>query len=42
MHHADRLPLQHVLHATNVHTCVDKIGRDGLNNAERSLRTVQN
>ena len=41
MHHADRLPLQHVLHATNVHTSVDKIGRDALSNAERSLRTVQ-
>ncbi|MEC7509205.1 MAG: error-prone DNA polymerase, partial [Pseudomonadota bacterium] len=41
MHHADRLPLQHVLHAINVHTSVDKIGRDALSNAERSLRTVQ-
>ncbi|MEE3270575.1 MAG: PHP domain-containing protein, partial [Pseudomonadota bacterium] len=41
MHHADRLPLQHVLHAINVHTSVDKIGRDALSNAERSLRPVQ-
>ncbi len=39
MHHAERLPLQHVLHATREHTSVDKIGRKALSNAERSLRT---
>ena len=39
MHHADRLALQHVLHATKHHTSVDKIGRLALSNAERSLRT---
>lgn len=40
MHHADRLPLQHVLHATHAHTSVHKIGRKALSNAERSLRTT--
>ena len=38
MHHADRLPLQHVLHATRLHTTVNKIGRKALSNTERSLR----
>ena len=40
MHHADRLPLQHVLHATQVHTTVERIGRNAISNAERSLRTL--
>ncbi|APD92538.1 error-prone DNA polymerase [Alteromonas mediterranea] len=40
MHHADRLPLQHILHATKVHTSVHEIGREALSNAERSLRTT--
>ncbi|MEC8373302.1 MAG: PHP domain-containing protein, partial [Pseudomonadota bacterium] len=40
MHHADRLPLQHVLHATQAHTTVERIGRNAISNAERSLRTL--
>jgi error-prone DNA polymerase len=40
MHHADRLPLQHILHTTKVHTTVHEIGREALSNAERSLRTT--
>lgn len=40
MHHVDNLPLQHVLHATQAHTQVSKLGRAALSNAERSLRTV--
>ena len=40
MHHADRLPLQHVLHATKAHTTVERIGRNAISNAERSLRTL--
>ena len=41
MHHSECLPLQHVLHATRVHTRIDDIGRAALSNAERSLRTTQ-
>lgn len=37
-HHADRLPLQQVLHAINRHTTVDQLGFDNLANAERVLR----
>ncbi len=40
MHHTQRLPLQHVLHATRHHTTVHKMGREALNNAERSLRPL--
>ncbi len=40
MHHSDRLPIQHVMHATRVHTQVDKLGKDALSNAERSLRPM--
>ncbi|WP_334014740.1 error-prone DNA polymerase [Alteromonas sp. S167] len=40
MHHADKLPLQHVLHATQAHTTVERIGRNAISNAERSLRTL--
>ncbi|BFT32126.1 error-prone DNA polymerase [Alteromonas sp. D210916BOD_24] len=40
MHHAQRLPLQHVLHATQHHTTVHKIGRKALCNAERALRPL--
>lgn len=40
IHHADNLPLQHVLHATKEHTHVSKLGRSALSNAERSLRPI--
>ncbi len=38
MHEAERLPLQHVLHATRVGTSVKQLGRAALVNAERTLR----
>lgn len=41
MHNSDRLPLQHVLHATRVGTTVEKLGRKGLCNAERCLRPLK-
>jgi error-prone DNA polymerase len=41
MHHSDQLPLQHVLHATRVHQPINKLGRDALSNAERSLRPLK-
>ncbi len=40
MHHKDRLPLQHTLHAIREHTTVDKLGLQALANAERALRPI--
>ncbi len=40
MHHAKRLPLQHVLHATKLRTTVDKVGKAALSNGERALRPI--
>lgn len=41
MHNPERLPLQHVLHATRLGTTVDKLGRQGISNAERCLRPLR-
>ncbi|WP_205662172.1 error-prone DNA polymerase [Alteromonas flava] len=38
MHEPERLPLQHVLHATRVGTTVQQLGKAGLSNTERCLR----
>ncbi|WP_218312612.1 error-prone DNA polymerase [Alteromonas antoniana] len=40
MHHKDRLPLQHTLHAIREHTTVEALGRQAIANAERALRPV--
>ncbi|NMH59790.1 error-prone DNA polymerase [Alteromonas ponticola] len=40
MHHAKRLPLQHVMHAMRLHTTVAQIGKAALSNAERTLRPL--
>ncbi|MCU7554826.1 error-prone DNA polymerase [Alteromonas sp. ASW11-19] len=41
MHHRDRLPTQHVLHAIRERTTVAKLGQHALANAERALRPAQ-
>lgn len=38
LHHPDRQPLQHILHAIRESTTVDKLGRSALLNCERVLR----
>ncbi|RDV23937.1 DNA polymerase III subunit alpha [Alteromonas aestuariivivens] len=40
-HHTDRLSVQHALHAIREHTTVQSLGRQGLCNAERSLRPLR-
>lgn len=41
MHNPERLPLQHVLHATKIGTNVEALGRAGICNAERCLRPLK-